>query len=99
MLPNPWNVLQFAPIFINTAPQDVAVTLTLQANGDVDPDNPVPISVYDPSAPDTYPGITVVSLYPGQTVTVTFDVAKNGGFIWNPGLPVGAVENTPTNPT
>jgi hypothetical protein len=96
-LPSPWNVLRLLPIFINSAPENVAVTLTLQANGEVDPNNPVPINVYDPNAPDTYPGTTIVSLYPNQTTTVTFDVPKNGGWIFNPGLAVGAVENTPAN--
>jgi hypothetical protein len=52
MLPNPWNLLQFLPIFINSASQNVAVTLTLQANGEVGPNNPVPINVYDPNASD-----------------------------------------------
>jgi hypothetical protein len=97
MLPNQWNVLQFESFFVNSAPVNVIVTLTLQGSAQIDPQNIVPINVFDPNNPDSYPGTTVVSINPNQTVTVAFDVPKNGGMIFNPGLNVGAIENTPAN--
>jgi hypothetical protein len=83
MLPNPWTVLESSdanifPIFVNSAPTSVMVTLTFQAVLA----NALPWMAYQykPSgALGTFPyGTAIAEVYPGQTVTTVFDVPSTG---------------------
>ena len=83
MLPTPWTVIQSTdvevfPVFVNSTPVSVTITLTFQA----EPANALPWIVYQyvPSHTlGTFPyGEAIVEVVPGQTVTTVFDVPSTG---------------------
>src|ERR1700722_18016417 len=87
MLPTPWTVIQSTdvevfPVFVNSTPVSVTITLTFQA----EPANALPWIVYQyvPSHTlGTFPyGEAIVEVVPGQTVTTVFDVPSRASCFW-----------------
>ena len=83
MLPSPWTVVQSTeldvlPVFVNSTPVSVMLTLTFQAA--LADALPWIVYQYVPSHTlGTFPyGAAIVQVDPGQTVTTVFDVPPKG---------------------
>jgi hypothetical protein len=78
-----WNIVDGPsfPVFFNSAPVNVIVTLTFQANQN-GPTDGGPIFNAPPGTTSTSGLTPIVSIFPNQTITVSFDVAADGGFVF-----------------
>lgn len=75
------------PFFFNSLPINAVVTLTFTVTGD---DTSTGWAISNVPANATV-GPTVITLRAGQTATVAFDVAANGGYLVNVGPDTGAL--------
>jgi hypothetical protein len=95
MLPNAtWEIFAGAgsPIYFNSSTRNVFVTLTFQAQSTAQAGRTFSLPIANaPSGSavqfNTSPGTVVVTVLPSQTITVTFFVEGNGGFLY--GAPGG----------
>ncbi len=84
-----FNILQGKAFFFNSLSVKAVVTITFTAGNSAQTVT-LPISNVPPGANS---GPTVITLVPGQTATVVFDVAANGGYLVNVGSQAGQPAN------